>query len=110
MGKKFVICEVVKVPFGEGYRPVVRPEGDPTWIDRRHVIDEDRLHIRLPRQDDLIFAPKYGWRMADHGCYAADYLILDPPKPEGDEWEKWISDSPWPTLTKDWFRRMPRKP
>ena len=78
MGKTFVICEVVKVPFGEGYRPVVRPEGDPTWIDRRHVIDEPGLHQRI-------------WAVCDYekgDIDVAVQILLDSPKPEVDKWEE----------------------
>ena len=34
---------------------------------------------------------------------------LDPPKPEGDEWEKWLKDR-FDRLIKAWVAKMPRKP
>uniref|UniRef100_A0A6H1ZZU9 Uncharacterized protein n=1 Tax=viral metagenome TaxID=1070528 RepID=A0A6H1ZZU9_9ZZZZ len=85
MGKKFIICEIE--PNGEGWRPVHDDSSDAaTWIDSRHVIDGDRLREATPLAGDRYFCPKVGWTIAPMNS-PITALILDPPKPEGDEWQ-----------------------
>jgi len=113
MGKKFIICEIE--PNGEGWRPVHDDSSDAaTWIDSRHVIDGDRLREATPLAGDRYFCPKVGWTIAPMNS-PITALILDPPKPEGDEWERWVDDCPilknegMNEVLKNWFRVMPRK-
>ena len=115
MGKKFLICEVE--PDGEGFRPITDEALDQTWIDPRHVIDGDDLNIRIPKGGEKIFAPEGGWVVAaDWDEYSITYLILDPPKAEGDEWETWANDCPLLLPRADrlelaeWVSKMSRKP
>jgi len=107
--KKFVIMEVV--PFGaNGYQSAGAEFGDCTLIDPRHVIDEERLRMGIPRVNEKFFSPTLnGWRNCA-GAIEKEYLILDPP--EGDKWEKdlekavhMISD-----VLHSLLQRMPRKP
>jgi len=112
MGKKFAVFEVES--FAGGFVPISGPVDDKTWIDSRHVIDGDRLREATPLAGDRYFCPKVGWTIAPMNS-PMTALILDPPKPEGDEWERWVDDCPilknegMDEVLKNWFRVMPRK-
>ncbi|MFH1479773.1 MAG: hypothetical protein ABIG67_00760 [Pseudomonadota bacterium] len=126
MGKKFVICEVHRIGNdSQGYNAVGSFKDDLTWIDHSYIIDGDRLREATPLAGDRYFCPKVGWTIAPMNS-PMTALILDPPKPEGDEWERWKSTMPlratggikrgtleyytWIEEKLEWLAQMPRKP
>lgn len=120
MEKKFVICEVTSNDDG-GYVPAQVSDGplDNTWIDPRHVINEDRLRWGYAKKGELVIDLCHPQGPILRAPLALDnkVFILDPPKPEGDELTKWIGTMPdWllETETADALRtilrNVPRKP
>ena len=110
MGKKYVVMEVKSL--GDNFIPANTTclDNDYTRIDPRHVIDGDRLRYGIPNGETIL--TRDGWIKACHITGVS--LILDPPKPEGDKWEKWVDDCPilknegMNEVLKNWFRKMPR--
>jgi len=127
MGKKFVICEVHRIGNdSQGYNAVGSFKDDLTWIDHSYIIDGDRLRYGIPQGEMtlLVDGEHTGWWPSMYTN--RNMLILDPPKPEGDEWERWKSTMPlratggikrgtseyyaWIEEKLEWLAQMPRKP
>jgi len=106
----FVISEVVPVDptnLSDGFKF----PSDDNWVDSTYVIDGDRLRYGIPRGDRFFNG---GWWNGSQTYYANSSvrLILDPPKLEGDEWQKDLKEVVHmiTDVLHSLLQRMPRKP
>jgi len=111
MEKTFVIMEVESdTTRTVGFRPVGRSYDDQTLIDPRHVIDGDRLRYGVPQGETAFQDGEYiGF---EENTYSnRTVLILDPPKPEGDEWKPDYDElMMWMERFEECLAGRPRKP
>ena len=126
MGKKYYIGEIPENTL-EG----IEQRGYSLMrVNAEDVIDGDRLRYDVADKGETIFNPRNpaNWQKVS-GDGSSQCLILDPPKPEGDEFWKWADGHPNPNderfwnggerkfnldnydrARKAWFAKMPRKP
>jgi len=124
MGKKYVVMEVKSL--GDNFIPANTTclDNDYTRIDSRHVIDGDRLRWAKAKKGETVL--DFGEAMFVEAPidFYERIFILDPPKPEGDEWERWKSTMPlratggikrgtseyyaWIEEKLEWLAQMPR--